>query len=224
MRTAQTLYENGFITYMRTDSVNLSQQAISAARSLAASRYGKDSVPAKPRLYETKSKGAQEAHEAIRPAGDTFRLPSALAAQLNPAELKLYELIFKRTLASQMNDAIGTTVSVKIQARSRITTDQAEFATSGTVITEPGFLAAYEEGRDEESHHGENPEVPTSTTGTRTRNFPCATSTREKTGSTSLRLQRAIRMRPWLRRWRNAVSDGPRPTPRRFLPLWIANT
>ena len=167
MRTAQTLYENGFITYMRTDSVNLSQQAISAARSLAASRYGKDSVPAKPRLYETKSKGAQEAHEAIRPAGDTFRLPSALAAQLNPAELKLYELIFKRTLASQMNDAIGTTVSVKIQARSRITTDQAEFATSGTVITEPGFLAAYEEGRDEESHHGENPEVPTSTTGTR---------------------------------------------------------
>lgn len=167
MRTAQTLYENGCITYMRTDSVNLSQQAISAARSLAASRYGKDSVPAKPRLYETKSKGAQEAHEAIRPAGDTFRLPSALAAQLNPAELKLYELIFKRTLASQMNDAIGTTVSVKIQARSRITTDQAEFATSGTVITEPGFLAAYEEGRDEESHHGENPEVPTSTTGTR---------------------------------------------------------
>ena len=149
MRVAQSLYENGYITYMRTDSVNLSEQAISAARSLAVSRFGNDAVPAKPRIYETKTKGAQEAHEAIRPAGEQFQLPSSLEGKLNAREWKLYNLIFRRTLACQMNDATGTTVSVKIAAVPADGSVHAEFGASGTVIENPGFLAAYEEGRDE---------------------------------------------------------------------------
>lgn len=149
MRVAQSLYENGYITYMRTDSVNLSEQAISAARALAVSRYGSGSVPAKPRLYETKTKGAQEAHEAIRPAGEHFQLPADLEGKLEAREWKLYDLIFKRTLACQMNDATGTTVSVKIDAAPADASRHAEFGASGTVIEQPGFLAAYEEGRDE---------------------------------------------------------------------------
>lgn len=149
MRVAQSLYENGYITYMRTDSVNLSDQAIHAARRFAVARFGEGSVPEKPRFYETKSRGAQEAHEAIRPAGDQFQLPSALKSALNPSEWKLYDLIFKRTLACQMVDATGTTSSVKITVANPAHPDLGEFGASGTVIENPGFLAAYEEGRDE---------------------------------------------------------------------------
>jgi DNA topoisomerase-1 len=149
MRVAQTLYENGFITYMRTDSTVLSNQALSAARSQAAELYGPEYVPDKPRVYANKSKNAQEAHEAIRPAGDRFRTPAQVATRLRGDEFRLYELIWKRTVASQMADARGSTASVRLVATASDGRG-AEFSASGTVITFRGFLAAYEEGRDED--------------------------------------------------------------------------
>ena len=149
MRVAQSLYENGYITYMRTDSTVLSDQAVRAARHQASELYGPDFVPDKPRVYASKSKNAQEAHEAIRPAGDTFRTPAQVAGGLRGDEFRLYELIWKRTVASQMADAKGSTATVKLGGRAASGQD-AEFSVSGTVITFRGFLAAYEEGRDEE--------------------------------------------------------------------------
>ncbi|MFM9920580.1 type I DNA topoisomerase [Lacisediminihabitans sp. H27-G8] len=157
MSVAQGLYENGYITYMRTDSLNLSQQALSAARSQAASLYGAESVSEKPRTYASKSKNAQEAHEAIRPAGDTFRTPSQLEGTLRGNDWKLYDLIWKRTVASQMADAKGMTASVVITAGPVQGTTMAEFAASGTVITFRGFLQAYEESRDEERNDTAEP-------------------------------------------------------------------
>ncbi|KGM09406.1 DNA topoisomerase I, partial [Cellulomonas bogoriensis 69B4 = DSM 16987] len=158
MRTAQGLYENGYITYMRTDSPVLSSQAIDAARRQAAELYGPEFVPDKARVYASKNKGAQEAHEAIRPAGDHFRTPAQVAKELSGDQFRLYELIWKRTVASQMADARGSTASVRVAAdvpaspalaESGAQGDtQAVFAASGTVITFRGFLAAYEEGRD----------------------------------------------------------------------------
>jgi DNA topoisomerase-1 len=148
MRIAQRLYENGYITYMRTDSTTLSESALTAARSQARQLFGPDYVPDAPRRYERKVKNAQEAHEAIRPAGDTFRTPQQVARELNRDELALYELIWIRTVASQMADARGQTVSMRIGGTSSAG-EGAEFAASGTVITFRGFLAAYEEGRDE---------------------------------------------------------------------------
>jgi DNA topoisomerase-1 len=148
MRVAQRLYENGHITYMRTDSTNLSQEAINAARQQARELYGDAYVPAEARRYKSKAKGAQEAHEAIRPAGDNFRTPGQLAAQLARDEFRLYELIWQRTVASQMADAVGQTVSIRLAGRSA--TDEAvEFTASGRTITFPGFLKAYVESRDE---------------------------------------------------------------------------
>ena len=114
MRVAQRLYENGYITYMRTDSTTLSETALLAARKQAAELFGAESVPAEPRRWDRKVKNAQEAHEAIRPAGDAFRTPDSLAAELTRDELALYELIWKRTIASQMEDARGETVSVRL--------------------------------------------------------------------------------------------------------------
>ena len=154
MSVAQSLYENGYITYMRTDSTTLSQQAVDAARSQAAALYGADSIPESPRVYASKSKNAQEAHEAVRPAGDVFRTPSELEGTLRGNDWKLYDLIWKRTVASQMADARGQTASVSIQAGPTAASATpagaiAEFAASGTVITFRGFLAAYEEGQDE---------------------------------------------------------------------------
>ena len=148
MRVAQNLYENGFITYMRTDSAALSKQAIAAARAQAASLYGADSIPDEPRKYGKVAKGAQEAHEAIRPSGDSFRTPSQTG--LTGAQAALYDLIWKRTVASQMADATGSTATVKVAAPVRIGADSAtaEYSASGTVITFRGFLAAYEESRD----------------------------------------------------------------------------
>ncbi len=148
MSLAQSLYENGYITYMRTDSTTLSQQAIDAARNQAVKLYGADSIPEKPRSYASKSKNAQEAHEAIRPSGDTFRTPAELASQLRGDEFKLYDLIWKRTVASQMADAKGSTATVTIAADGGEGA-RAEFTASGTVITFRGYQAAYEEGRDE---------------------------------------------------------------------------
>jgi DNA topoisomerase-1 len=171
MRTAQTLYENGYITYMRTDSPVLSTQAIDAARRQAAELYGSDHVPDKPRVYASKSKGAQEAHEAIRPAGDNFRTPAQVARELSGDQFRLYELIWKRTVASQMADARGSTASVRIAATvpapalpdgstaadgpAAGAPTPAVFAASGTVITFRGFLAAYEEGRDVDRYSGD---------------------------------------------------------------------
>ena len=158
MSVAQSLYEHGHITYMRTDSASLSQQAIAAARSQAAKLYGAETVPDAPRTYGAKSKNAQEAHEAIRPAGSTFALPAELSRSLSPNEAKLYDLIWKRTIASQMADAKGQTATVTIgagplevpNAAGEIEARECEFQTSGTVITFRGFLAAYEEGQDEQ--------------------------------------------------------------------------
>lgn len=161
MRTAQTLYENGYITYMRTDSPALSSQAIDAARRQAAELYGGDFVPAKPRIYTSKAKGAQEAHEAIRPAGDEFRTPQQVAAELSGDQLKLYDLIWKRTVASQMGDARGSTASVRLGVtgtRPDGSALDAVFSASGTVITFRGFLAAYEEGRDTERYDSDDAE------------------------------------------------------------------
>jgi DNA topoisomerase-1 len=153
MRVAQRLYENGYITYMRTDSTNLSETALTAARSQARELYGDAYVPAEARRYSRKVKNAQEAHEAIRPAGDTFRTPGELASALSSDEFRLYELIWQRTLASQMADAVGTTVSIRIAGDS-VTGERAEFATSGRTITFPGFLRAYVEDTDEGEKEG----------------------------------------------------------------------
>lgn len=154
MRVAQSLYENGYITYMRTDSVTLSTEAIRASRAQASELYGSQFVPDKPRLYQNKSQSAQEAHEAIRPAGDRFRTPAEVAGQLSGDEFRLYELIWKRTVASQMADAKGTTSTVELTLAANDRT--ATFRAAGTVITFRGFLAAYEEGRDASRYGGED--------------------------------------------------------------------
>ena len=157
MRVAQSLYENGFITYMRTDSVSLSEQAITAARRQATELYGPEYVSDRPRTYANKSKNAQEAHEAIRPAGDTFRTPGEVSRELNPDELALYDLIWKRTLASQMVNAQVATTTVRLEGTTAAGTT-AEFTASGTVTVFPGFLAALKDvTEDEESDDRELP-------------------------------------------------------------------
>jgi DNA topoisomerase-1 len=143
MQTAQRLYENGYITYMRTDSIALSETAVAAAREQARTLYGAAYVPDAPRVHTRKVKNAQEAHEAIRPAGDSFRTPGELAGELAGDEARLYELIWQRTVASQMADATGTSATV------RIGVDDAEFQATGKVISFPGFLRAYVEGSDD---------------------------------------------------------------------------
>jgi DNA topoisomerase I len=149
MSVAQRLYENGYITYMRTDSVTLSREAISAARRQAAELYGAAYVPDQPRIYASKVKNAQEAHEAIRPAGDSFRTPAQVARDhLSSDERRLYELIWKRTVASQMKDATGESVSVRVAGTSTAG-ERAEFGATGKVISFYGFLKAYVEGADD---------------------------------------------------------------------------
>ncbi|MEV4197862.1 type I DNA topoisomerase [Micromonospora globbae] len=157
MRTAQRLYENGYITYMRTDSVNLSETAIAAARRQIVELYGERSVPPEPRRYTGKVKNAQEAHEAIRPAGDNFRTPGDVAKELSAEEFKLYELIWRRTIASQMTDAVGSSVSVRIRALSS-TGEEVDFGATGKTITDPGFLRAYVESSDDENAEAEDAE------------------------------------------------------------------
>ncbi|MBV9484913.1 MAG: type I DNA topoisomerase, partial [Frankiaceae bacterium] len=150
MSLAQRLYENGYITYMRTDSTTLSETALTAARNQARELYGADYVPDAPRQYNRKVKNAQEAHEAIRPAGDTFRTPASVRAELGNDEYRLYELIWQRTVASQMADAVGRSVTLRVGGASSAGED-VEFTASGKVITFPGFLRAYVEETDEES-------------------------------------------------------------------------
>ena len=158
MRVAQRLYENGYITYMRTDSVTLSQSAIESARSSAKSLYGAEYIPAAPRVYEGKSKNAQEAHEAIRPAGETFRTPGELAPELSRDEFSLYDLIWKRTIASQMSDAKKMQMRVDFDVETK-TGGAAIFRANGSVITFPGFLAAYEEIVEDKSGDDESTET-----------------------------------------------------------------
>ena len=158
MRVAQRLYENGYITYMRTDSTTLSESALAAARSQARELYGAEYVPDAPRQYTRKVKNAQEAHEAIRPAGDTFRTPKQLGGELNRDEYALYELVWKRTVASQMQDARGVTLSLRLGAATDGT--DVEFGASGTAITFRGFLAAYEESTDDDVAAGKEDERP----------------------------------------------------------------
>ncbi|MCV7386851.1 type I DNA topoisomerase [Mycolicibacterium porcinum] len=148
MSIAQRLYENGYITYMRTDSTTLSESAINAARNQAQQLYGAEYVHPSPRQYTRKVKNAQEAHEAIRPAGDVFQTPGQLHAQLDTDEFRLYELIWQRTVASQMADARGTTLSLRI-AGTAAGGEQVVFNASGRTITFPGFLKAYVESIDE---------------------------------------------------------------------------
>ncbi|HEX6235654.1 MAG TPA: type I DNA topoisomerase, partial [Acidimicrobiales bacterium] len=166
MRTAQGLYERGYITYMRTDSVTLSAEAVGAARAQVRGLYGDRFLPDAPRQYRSKTKNAQEAHEAIRPAGDRWRTPDQLSTELRGADLRLYELIWKRTLASQMADARGNTVSVRIDAplaralggapvagdgetAGYAAATPTEWAASGRTITFPGYLRVYVEGSDD---------------------------------------------------------------------------
>ncbi|MGW0004784.1 type I DNA topoisomerase [Nocardia grenadensis] len=150
MRTAQRLYENGYITYMRTDSTTLSDSAINAARTQATQLYGAEFVHPTARQYTRKVKNAQEAHEAIRPAGDTFATPGQLHARLDNDEFRLYELIWQRTVASQMADARGTTLTLRITGTAG-TGEACVFSASGRTITFPGFLKAYVESVDEEA-------------------------------------------------------------------------
>ena len=150
MSIAQRLYENGYITYMRTDSTTLSQSAIDAARNQASQLYGQEYVHPPPRQYTRKVKNAQEAHEAIRPAGDVFQTPGQLHAQLDTDEFRLYELIWQRTVASQMADARGTTLSLRISGQSS-DGQHVVFSASGRTITFAGFLKAYVESIDDQA-------------------------------------------------------------------------
>ena len=145
MRIAQALYENGYITYMRTDSINLSSEALNASRKVIEQKYGKDYLPNSPRVYKSKSKNAQEAHEAIRPAGSVFKDPKELKSRLNDAEYKVYDLIWKRTVASQMNSAKIEQTKLQISDGDHI------FVANGKTIIFPGFLRAYVEGSDDPS-------------------------------------------------------------------------
>ncbi|MDN4472085.1 type I DNA topoisomerase [Demequina zhanjiangensis] len=159
MRVAQGLYERGYITYMRSDSPGLSGEATRAARAQALELFGADAVAPSARVYASKDSNAQEAHEAIRPAGDTFRTPDQLRAELRGDEFRMYEMIWKRTIASQMADAVGTTSTVRLAA----TTAEhhaVEFSKSGTIITQPGFMAVYEETREKSRY--EEDDAPTS--------------------------------------------------------------
>ncbi|MGA8038586.1 MAG: type I DNA topoisomerase, partial [Acidimicrobiia bacterium] len=148
MSVAQRLYENGYITYMRTDSTSISEAAVASARSQITKLYGKEYLSPSPRVYKSKVKGAQEAHEAIRPSGDTFQTPEQVATEVGPDEARLYDLIWRRTIASQMADAKGVSVSARLKADlpdGRPTL----FGTSGRTITFPGFLKAYVQGSDD---------------------------------------------------------------------------
>ncbi len=155
MRVAQGLYERGYITYMRTDSTTLSESAVQAARRQASELYGADHVSEVPRRYDRKVKNAQEAHEAVRPAGDSFRTPADVAGELRGDDFALYDLIWKRTVASQMADARGQTATIRLGARAADGRD-AEFSASGTIITFRGFLAAYEESVDDDRENDDD--------------------------------------------------------------------
>jgi DNA topoisomerase-1 len=157
MRTAQSLYEKGYITYMRTDSTTLSSTAHRAARDVVRQRFGDSYLPPAPRRYTKKVKNAQEAHEAIRPAGNDFRPPEEVGGALPSREAALYELIWKRTVASQMTDAVGSTVHLRVGGTAA-DGRAVEFAAAGTTISHYGFRRVYSEGTDEDNGSGARPE------------------------------------------------------------------
>ncbi len=159
MRSAQSLYEKGYITYMRTDSTTLSDTAMAAARHEIGERYGSSYLPPAPRAYTKKVKNAQEAHEAIRPAGDRFRSPGQVRQEVPKSEADVYELVWQRTIASQMTDAEGETVQVRVGATASDGRD-AEFAASGTVITHPGFRRVYVEEADDDADAERERQLP----------------------------------------------------------------
>jgi len=159
MSVAQRLYERGFITYMRTDSTNLSQQAVTGARARIRDLYGDDHLPDQPRNYQRKVKNAQEAHEAIRPAGDDMRTAEQIRGEVDDDEVRLYELIWMRTIACQMADARGQKVAMRIATTSS-TGEEAVFSASGRTIQFPGFLRAYVEGADDPDAELEDRESP----------------------------------------------------------------
>ncbi|WP_084099506.1 type I DNA topoisomerase [Demequina sp. NBRC 110051] len=159
MGVAQALYQQGYITYMRSDSPVLSSEAIKAARSQAIDLFGPDAVPASPRIYASADSNAQEAHEAIRPAGDKFRTPDSLRARLRGDEFRMYEMIWKRTLASQMADAVGTTSTITVGAQSS-GGHRVEFTKSGTILTAPGFRALYVESTEKARYDDDEGKQP----------------------------------------------------------------
>ena len=159
MRAAQGLYEKGYITYMRTDSTTLSETALQAARATIKNRYGSQYLPDAARRYTKKSKNAQEAHEAIRPAGESFRSPEEVAREVPRSEARAYELIWKRTVASQMTDCTGETVQLRLGATSHSGTDVV-FSASGTVISHRGFREVYEETSDGSGSENEERRLP----------------------------------------------------------------
>jgi len=159
MGAAQKLYEGGFITYMRTDSTVLSEAAVQSARAQIGRLYGKDYLPDAPRQYTKKVKNAQEAHEAIRPAGEVFRTPEEVAREVGPFEARLYELVWMRTVASQMKDSLGESVQVKMEAKTT-SGRKVELSSSGHTVTFPGFLRAYVEGSDDPGAELESKERP----------------------------------------------------------------
>jgi DNA topoisomerase-1 len=159
MRAAQRLYEGGYITYMRTDSTNLSSEAVGAARTQVAQMYGQDYLSPQPRVYSKKAKNAQEAHEAIRPAGSSFRTPDSLRGELSGDEWRLYDLIWKRTVACQMADAWGRSLRVRLAGKATSGED-VQLSASGRTIDFPGFLRAYVEGSDDPAAALEDRETP----------------------------------------------------------------
>lgn len=166
MRAAQSLYENGLITYMRTDSTTLSAEATDAARATAVRRFGANSIPERPRTYAKKVEGAQEAHEAIRPAGESFRDPEEVAKEVGADEAKLYDLIWRRTVASQMKDRTGESTSVTLGADAS-SGERGTFYATGLVISDQGFFALYENANPEdEEEGGELPAVSEGDAGT----------------------------------------------------------
>ena len=206
MRSAQRLYENGYITYMRTDSTTLSESAIQAARAQARELYGDAYVPPTPRQYTRKVKNAQEAHEAIRPSGETFRTPGQIAREVDGDDFRLYELIWQRTVASQMADARGTTVSVRITGTAG-TGEECTFAASGRTITFAGFLKAYVETVDDQAG-GEADDAESRLP--ELRRGPGADRRRaERRTATPPTRPPATPRRAWSRRWRSWASGVP---------------
>ena len=227
MRVAQRLYENGYITYMRTDSTSLSESALTAARTQAREMYGAEYVPDAPRHYEKKVKNAQEAHEAIRPAGDRFRTPAQVSGELRGEDFALYDLIWKRTISSQMADARGSTASVRLGA----TLEQGAAGRHASSCRRAA-RSSPSAGSSRPTRRAATSARPRAA-GTRPRRSaacrgsvsapPCAPCAPRPT-ATRPRRRRATPRRPWSRRWRSAASAGPRPTPRRSAPSRTAAT
>ena len=213
MRVAQRLYENGYITYMRTDSTTLSEAALSAARSQARDLYGAEYVPDAPRRYEKKVKNAQEAHEAIRPAGDRFRTPAQVAGELRGEEFALYELIWKRTVASQMADARGSTATVRLGAtlagrHARSSSPPAAPSSPSAGSSRPTRRAATTTRRRARRPPTRSAACPSCRSATAS---TCCGS--RPTGTRPAR-RRATPRRRWSRPWRRRASAARPPTPR----------